>query len=156
MRLEVSKPAAYILAVCGYSRSTMIRQANRDIVLWAVACTLLPFSEVLTDVCCCTDCSRVVTDDVADLASLLLEEASRLFNLLFSLRDWSIASHVGIFVSNTMKSIADSVDRPIWNMSVFSSRVYCTTTVWCRESVYVTEWFSFLSTKFFETKLYNH
>ena len=110
--MDESKPAAYILAVCGYSRSTMIRQENRDIVLWAFDCKLAEDSHIC---------------DVADLASLDDDDdADEPFT------DWL---GLGTTVSNTIKSIADSVDLPIWNMSVFSSRAYCTTTVWCRDNV---------------------
>ena len=83
--LPESKPAANIRAVYGGSRSTRIRQANREIV----------------------DC--VTT--------------------LFLLR-WSPG-----MVSMTTKSIGDSDERPIWNISLSLTLSYCTMTAWLRFNV---------------------
>ena len=45
----------------------------------------------------------------------------------------------GTTVSSTTKSMAWSNERPIWNMSFFSSASYCTITDWLRDNAYVTE-----------------
>lgn len=107
MFLDVSKPAAYILAIFVSNRSHSMRQANLDIVL----CITL-FSPVLSPGIVSITTKSIGDSDERPICKLFKK------NFLY----WTNRKFIRLFIT--------------WNISVLSSFVYSTMTAWFRDNVY--------------------